>query len=136
MDKQITAQIKWLLSNNGNTARLGRALLTLVGFLVEGTMPTEIERQTTLLSHLVVLQEMFDTLTTTLNSLCRQPTAGWTERAPINAGPVVEPQRLLDQIESVRRDLASHDPVNYALITAWVVGQAKLRNIPKARERR
>lgn len=136
MDELISDQIEWLLGNYGTSNRLGRQLVTLVGFLGGGDVPENISRQSAALSKLIVYQDLFDSLIQALNMMSKQPVS---PRPDAKTGETVasqEPIRLLEQIEAVRRDIAACDNVNYSELISWIIGQAKEQKIVRSKARR
>lgn len=71
MDELITDQIEWLLTANSGTLRMGRSIMTLAGFLSDGSLPEQIDRQLADLSRQVMLQELLDSLIQSLNTILR-----------------------------------------------------------------
>lgn len=136
MDELIKEQLEWLLSSNGMTNRLGRQLVTLVGFLAEGALPEDVERQVGMLSRLLVLQDLFDALVGALNNFSHQSSYIRSDKGQGESALATEMARLLDHIEAARRDIAASEPVNYASLIAWVVAQARARKILKGHGRR
>lgn len=136
MDELISDQIEWLLGNYGASNRLGRQLVTLIGFLGSASVPENITRQSAALSKLIVQQDIFDSLIQALNTMSKQPIS---LRSDVKVGEQVagqEPTRLLEQIESVRREIAACETVNYSELISWIVVQAKEQKIVRAKTRR
>jgi hypothetical protein len=128
----LSDQIEGLLGSYGSTQTLGRNLIGLSGFLADPPPPENVAAQLERLSRLLLLQEMFDKLIQALNHATRStggpsPEGEKRERA---AGSV-EISRILDQIEAVRGEISALDPVNYAVLIAWLVARARERKILK-----
>ena len=131
MNDIILDQIDWIVTNNGNSNRLARQLISLIGVLADGALPDEIALQTLTLSRLVVLQDCFDELVKAFTSTeCRL--------VPNNARPTVEQTDSLamsttspiaEQIDQVRRQIAECEPVNFAQLISWVMGQARAKKL-------
>ena len=136
MDELIADQIEWLLSNYGTSNRLGRQLVTLVGFLGSAGLPENISKQTAALSRLIVQQDAFDSLIHSLDTMSKRPVSLRAEAKDGEPMASQEPTRLLDQIESVRREISEADAVNYSEIICWIVGQAKEQKIFRQKTRR
>lgn len=136
MDELITDQIEWLLTANAGTLRMGRSIMTLAGFLTDGAVPEQIDRQLADLSKLVMLQEVLDSLIQSLNTICK--TCGSASQTPKDGDRSDTPEfgKLLDQIEATRQNIASHPTVNYAALIAWLVQQARGRKLWSNRSRR
>lgn len=136
MDELITDQIEWLLTANAGTLRMGRSIMTLAGFLSDGTIPEQIDRQLTDLSKLVMLQEVLDSLIQSLNTIFK--TCGSASQAPKDGDRSDTPEfgKLLDQIEATRQYIANHPTVNYSSLIAWLVQQARGRKMWSNRTRR
>lgn len=136
MDELITDQIEWLLTANSGTLRMGRSIMTLAGFLSDGSLPEQIERQLADLSRQVMLQELLDSLIQSLNTIFR--TNGAVSQPPKEGERIDTPEcgKLLDQIEATRQDLAAHSTVNYSALISWLVKQARDRKLLSKRARR
>ena len=131
MNDIILDQIDWIVANNGNSNRLARQLISLIGALADGALPDDIAHQTLTLSRLVVLQDCFDALVKAFTSAeCRvvpnnprQPG----EQTESSAIPSTSP--MAEQIDQVRRQIAECDPINFAQLIAWVMGQARTKKL-------
>lgn len=136
MDELITDQIEWLLTANSGTLRMGRSIMTLAGFLSDGSLPEQIDRQLADLSRQVMLQELLDSLIQSLNTIFR--TYGVVSQPPKEGDRIDTPEfgKLLDQIEATRQDLAAHSTVNYSALISWLVKQARDRKLLSKRARR
>lgn len=135
MDEQITEQIEWLLSQNGNTGRLGRQLVTLVGFIADGTLPESIDKQMTSLSRQIQLKDIFDALISSLDIMTRNIAKTQSDKSG-EAPSVAGFSALISQVEAARLDLAKCEHVNYAELISWIITQARERKILPTRQRR
>lgn len=117
MDDEISGQIEWLLSQNGNTGRLARQLVTLVGFLADGSLPEPISTQMASLSRQMLLKDIFDALISSLDIMTRHVIKLPADRSG-ESSTLMDISALVAQVEAARLDLARCESVNYAeLIT-------------------
>ena len=138
MSDIILDQIDWTVANHGNSNRLARQLISLIGVLADGVLPEDIAHQTRILSRLVVLQHCFDALVEAFTSAgCqiapnkpRQPG----EQTESSAIPTTSP--LDEPIDQVRREIAECDPINFAQLIAWVTGQTRTKELLRPSGRR
>lgn len=117
-------QLEGLLSDTSHSRRLARRLVVLAGCLAGDPMPEDMRHQLTLLSRLMVLQDMLDPLTESLSRLAYK--TGYASQEPTqsrDASP--EFTAILGQIEEVRRQMTEIEPVNFAEIIAWIVSLAR-----------
>jgi len=135
MDEMIADQIEWILSGNAGTNRLGRQIVTLAGFLADGDMPGKIDSQMADLSRQITLQDMFDALIQSLNTISKSH-GSINKSLDASKSEVPELGKLLDQIEAVRKEIAACPTVNYASLISWLVIQAREKKVLNKRARR
>jgi len=125
MDELLTEHLEAVFSESIYTKRMGRRILLLVGALCEEALPDEILRQTTMLSRLVVLQDLFDALMEPVNAVAR---GSWR---PAQDRPDTYPDLapVFAQIEETRRQIAECDTVNYAQLLAWIMARGRERKL-------
>lgn len=132
MNEMISEQIEGLLGSYGSTQTLGRNLIGLSGFLADPPPPENVAAQLERLSRLLLLQEMFDKLIQALNHATRNTGRPSQDGEKRECAPgSVEISRILDQIEAVRGDISALEPINYAVLIAWLVARARERKILK-----
>lgn len=87
-------------------------------------MPEEMQHQLTSLSRLMVLQDILDPLTESLNRMAYKIGYANSEQAQMrDSSPEIV--AILGQIEEVRRQMAEIDPINFAEIITWVISLAR-----------
>ncbi|CAL95262.1 hypothetical protein [Azoarcus olearius] len=137
MEERLREQFENLIGEYGTTKTLGRQIVTLSGFMAQDTITAPIAQQLANLSRQLVLQDMFDSLMQSLNNSTRalggQRAAPRAEDAPCLA---LDLNRLIEQIETVRRDITASEPINYSELIAWLVQQARAQKILRSRGRR
>lgn len=136
MEERLREQFENLIGEYGTTKTLGRQIVTLSGFMAQDTITAPITQQLANLSRQLVLQDMFDSLMQSLNNATRA-LAGHRAipRAEDAACPALDLSRLIEQIETVRRDITACEPINYSELIAWLVQQARVQKILRARGR-
>lgn len=127
MDEMIVDQLESLLTEQIQGRRLGRRLLLLVGVLGEDGLPDEVAEQVRILSRLVMLQDLFDSLMEPINHAAKTPGRYAQGEAPATGRVDLSP--LMQQIEDTRLRIVECEQVNYAVVTAWVVAQAKEKKL-------
>lgn len=131
MNDLLADQIEWLLTNTSNSNRLGKQLITLVGFLADETLPEHISQQVAALSRLVVRQDMFDALVNSLNGLSRGGLLARPDKSVSENGSS-DFAHLVAQIEAARLDVSAIESVNYSELIAWVIFRGRQLKILKA----
>lgn len=121
MDSILANQLEWLLSGNMEGVRFKRQLLLLAGCLAESPMPERIEREISNLSQRIVLEEVFDALTSPLNAYLRN--------AKDKDVPAIDLSGLIKRIESAQQALYDCPPVNHAVLMTWLIGQAREKRL-------
>jgi len=121
MDGILANQLEWLLSGNMEGTRFKRQLILLAGCLAEEKLPEEVDRQLTLLSRRVGLEEVFRALLDPLESFLRNVKDPYK--------PTQDLSGLIAQIEATRQALNDCEPVNQAFLIAWLISRAKERNL-------
>lgn len=127
MKELITEYIQGILVDVAHDGRSGRRLVALVGMLGDTSIPDEISKETLKLSKLIVLREMFNSLIEPVSSFAKRK-----ELMPLDrqmAPSEMNFQQLFEQLDETRKQIAEYDPINYPLIVAWVVSQAKSRKL-------
>lgn len=124
MKEMLMEQLEGLLTDTSHSRRLARRLVVLAGCLAEDPMPEEMRHQLTSLSRLMVLQDILDPLTESLNRLAYKSGYANSEQAQMrDSSPEIV--AILGQIEEVRRQMAEIDPINFAEIIAWIISLAR-----------
>lgn len=131
MNEILSEQIEGLLGSYGSTQTLGRNLIGLIGFLSDPPPPENVAAQLERLSRLLLLQEMFDKLIQALNHATRSTGRQSPDGEKRECVPSIEISRILDQIEAVRGEISALDPINYAVLIAWLVTRAREQKILK-----
>jgi hypothetical protein len=121
MDKIIKELLESLLQEPSGTKRTGKRILNLAGFLSSGEVPEHIRQQLSSLSRLLVQQDAFDAILEPISLLARIGLS-----RPLDAETITP---LSGSLEAIRKEITSIDDVNYAELTAWLVGLAQARNI-------
>lgn len=135
MNDLLADQIEWMLTNTTNSNRMGKQLITLVGFLADEKLPEHISQQVDALSRLVVRQDMFDALVNSLNGLSRGGLPPRPEKASSEQGPS-DFAHLIAQIEAARLDVSATESVNYSELIAWVVHRGRQIKVLKGHSSR
>lgn len=124
MKEMLMEQLEGLLTDTSHSRRLARRLVVLAGCLADGPMPEEMQHQLTSLSRLMVLQDILDPLTESLNRMAYKIGYANSEQAQMR-DPSPEIVAILGQIEEVRRQMAEIDPINFAEIITWIISLAR-----------
>lgn len=123
MDELITDHIHGILADVAHDVRSGRRLIALVGILGGTSIPDDVSKETMNLSKLIVLREMFNALIEPVSSFAKRK-----ELMPLDrqmAPSEMNFQNLFEQLDETRKKIAEYEAINYPLIIAWVVSQAK-----------
>ncbi len=121
MDKIIKELLESLLQESSGTKRTGKRILNLAGFLSSDEVPEHIRQQLISLSRFLVQQDAFDAILEPISLLARTGLS-----RPLDAEAITP---LSGSLEAIRKEITSIDDVNYAELTAWLVGLAQARNI-------
>lgn len=121
MDSILADQLEWLISGNMEGLRFKRQLVLLASCLAEQDIPDNIERQVANLSKRIALEEVFEALLKPLNEYLRNGGDKESSKLDISG--------LVSQIEATRQALNECEPVNQAILIAWLINRAREKKL-------
>jgi hypothetical protein len=127
MNELIADYIDGILADVVFDVRSGRRLIALVGMLGDTSIPEDISKEAMKLSKLLVLREMFNSLIEPVSAFAKRK-----ELVPIDrqmAHSEMNFKELFAQIDETRKQIAEYDSINYPLIIAWVIAEAKKQKL-------
>lgn len=132
MNELIADQLEWLLTNSSSSNRMGKQLITLVGFLADDKLPENISHQVAALSSLIVRQDQFDALVQCLSSVSRNSGSFIkVDKTGAENPSAFSITTLVEQIEAARLDVIANEAVNYSELIAWIFSRARNLKILK-----